>query len=323
MDAEDLLYLMPPGQFISGEALSALMGISRAAVWKKIEALRDAGFDIESGGRRGYRLNPGDGLHPALWQPRLETEALGRGTVLYQETLDSTNAQLRRLAAEGAPHGSLCLCEQQTAGRGRLGRSWHSPAGAGLWQSVLLRPALSPVQAQLLTLCAALAMTRAVTALTGLPVGVKWPNDLLLHGKKICGILLELSTEMDAIGHVIVGVGLNVHPRAVPEALRGQAAALGDEVTPPPRRDILLRYLAELEVLVEQVTAKGYPGIAAEYEASCLTLGRPVRVTGGTDMSGTAEAVDEDGALLVRTEDGALRRVLAGDVSVRGLMGYV
>lgn len=318
-----ILEMLSGGEFVSGEAISRELGVSRAAVWKKINALKEQGWQIESGGKRGYRLIGGDSLEPALWSGSLHTTTMGRGEIRYLPAVGSTNTELKMMALSGAPGGSLCLCETQTAGKGRLGRTWVSPAGAGLWQSVLLRPRLKPEHAPLITLCAAMAMARAVRETSGIDVGIKWPNDLVCGGKKLCGILLEISADPDAIEYVVVGVGLNVCKGAVPPELTQQAACIEDFAKPPLRRDILVHYLAALEDVITRLELQGFDGIRADYRAASCTLGRPVRVISSTEFIGVAEDIDESGALLVRTEDGELRRVLSGDVSVRGLMGYV
>ena len=318
-----VLEMLSGGGYVSGELMSRELGVSRAAVWKKITALRAQGWQIESGGKRGYRLVCEDRLEPELWTGSLTTRAIGRGEVRYQEAVGSTNAEVKQMALAGAPGGSLCLCETQTAGRGRLGRRWESPAGVGLWQSVLLRPALPPQNAPLVTLCAALAMARAVEETCLLDVRIKWPNDLIFQGKKLCGILLEVGGDLDAIEYIVVGVGLNVRSGAYPPELEGKAGAIGEFTTPPHRRDILVHYLAALEDMVGRLEQQGFHGIETEYRARSCTLGSRVQVSGSVSLTGTAEALDETGALLVRTDDGELHRVLSGDVSVRGVMGYV
>lgn len=160
----DILEMLAGGGFVSGEKISAELGISRAAVWKRVEALRAQGYAIESAGRRGYRLVPGDALDPSLWKGALTTRELGRGEVRYQAEVSSTNTVLKEMAVGGAPQGSLCLCDRQTAGRGRLGRQWISPAGQGLWCSTLLRPRLKPEDAPFITFCTAMALRRPSTA---------------------------------------------------------------------------------------------------------------------------------------------------------------
>lgn len=317
-----VLTLLEEGRFVSGEAISRTLGVSRAAVWKQIAALREEGWQIESGGKRGYRLLAGDRLDPTLWTGALTTKALGRGENRYLPEADSTNNVVKRMALAGAPGGSVCIAETQTAGKGRLGRAWCSPAGRGLWVSVLLRPQLPPERAPLLTLCAALAMAQAVRETAGLDVKIKWPNDLVYQGRKLCGILLEIGADPDAIEYVVVGTGLNVLDGAYPPELAERAAAVAEFTAPPLRRTILVHYLAALEALVDRLEREGFEGIAAAYQAGSCTLGSRVSVSGSVALTGVAEAIDDGGALLVRTEDGTLHRVLSGDVSVRGVMGY-
>lgn len=264
-----------------------------------------------------------DSLQPDVWQPLLTTSALGRGEIRYEYETDSTNLQLRGMAQAGAPHGSVCLCEMQTAGRGRLGRSWHSPAGCGLWCSVLLRPTLQPEDAPLITLCTALAMQRAIAASTGVETRIKWPNDLVHNGKKLCGVLLEVSCEVGKLHHVVVGTGVNVHAGAYPRELAHQATALCEAAEQPSRARLLAAYLRALEDVIRQLEQEGFSAILPAYEAVSCTLGQRVRVSGGMELTGCAEKLDDTGALLVRDDDGQLHRVLAGDVSVRGVMGYV
>lgn len=318
----DLPEILASGADVSGEAISAEWGVTRAAVWKRVKALQADGWPIESRGKRGYRLADNDRLEPCLWQPALRTLSVGRGEVRYAREMTSTNTVLKQMAAAGAPHGSVCLCERQTAGRGRLGREWISVPGAGLWQSVLLRPNLQPLYAPLLTYCAALAMSDALRETAGLETGIKWPNDLVAGGKKLCGILLECSMEPDRVECVVIGTGLNVLPEAVPEDLRHQAACVADFRTPPKRRDILVRYLEALEHWMRLLETEGFTPVRNTLASRCVTLGQVVRIQGVRNFVGVAEGIDAAGALLVRVENGRLQRVLAGDVSVRGVMGY-
>ena len=261
-------------------------------------------------------------LTPAAWTPLLTTRALGRAVSHYEHTLTSTNLVLKDMAKQGAPHGSLCLCEKQTAGRGRMDRQWSSPEGQGVWLSVLLRPKMPAENAPVITFCCALAMTEAVRSVTGLDAQIKWPNDLVLRGKKLCGILLELG--FDAQGYyVVAGTGLNIRAGAYPPELAHQATSIEEHGVLPNRGAIVAKYLAALEDALAAVEQHGFAGIAEDFRRTCITLGSQVNVIGTEDsFTGVAEDVDVTGALLVRTEDG-LRRVLAGDVSVRGVMGYV
>ena len=267
--------------------------------------------------------NHPDSLSPEGWLPLLTTRYMGRGEALVLEETTSTNTLLKEMARSGAPAGSLCLCETQTAGKGRLGRSWHSPAGQGLWLSVLLRPQFPPESAPLVTLCAALAMAQAVNEATGLEAQIKWPNDLVLCGKKLCGILLEVGFGAAGIDYIVVGTGLNVGQAAYPADLAHQATSIQDHIAPPPRRELLARYLAALESAVARLEQEGFAGIAEDYRRRSCTLGSVVKVSGSVEFTGVAETIDETGALLVWDQTGQLRRVLAGDVSVRGVMGYV
>ena len=261
-------------------------------------------------------------LSPATWIPLLTSRALGRAINHYEHTLTSTNLVLKDMARQGAPHGCTCLCEMQTAGRGRMDRSWSSPEGQGVWLSVLLRPKMNAESAPLITFCCAIAMAKAVRQCTGLDVQIKWPNDLVLHGKKLCGILLEMV--FDGQGYAVVaGTGLNVREEAYPPELAERATSIAEWADVPNRGAIIAAYLDALEEAVSALEDRGFAGIAEEFRRECITLGSQVHVL-GTDASftGVAEDIDETGALLVRVE-GELRRVLAGDVSVRGVMGYV
>jgi len=318
-----ILEILADGQYVSGESMSSELGISRTAVWKRIAQLKDEGWQIESGGKRGYRLVAGDSMDPTLWVNSLTTHTLGRGEVRYEQSVTSTNTVVKQMGIAGAPAGSLCIAEEQTAGKGRLGRKWESPAGAGLWQSVLLRPDLKPENAPLITLCAAMAVARAVKETTALDVRIKWPNDVIVDGRKLCGILLEMTSDPDTIESVIVGVGLNVKRGSYPDELKERAICLEECTTAPLRRVIYAHYLKALEDAVDALQKDGIDGILPAYRSLSCTIGSRVHVTGAVDLTGIAEDLDQTGALLVRTDDGELHRVLSGDVSVRGVMGYV
>ena len=263
-----------------------------------------------------------DSISPTLWQPLLTTRRLGRAINHYEYTLTSTNITAKELAKQGAPHGSICLCECQTGGKGRVGRVWSSPEGKGVWISVLLRPNLKPEQIPLITFCTAMAMSRAIRQTSGLDARIKWPNDLVYDGRKLCGILLEMVVTPQGMA-VIAGTGLNVHRGAYPDDLADRAIAMDEVCAAPSRSAIIAAYLSVLEEAVAQLEREGFAGIAEDYRAQSITLGSQVQVIGAATLTGFAEDIDETGALLVRTEDGILHRVLAGDVSVRGVMGYV
>lgn len=323
---DDLLNMLTDADYVSGEEISRRLGVTRAAVWKRMEALREQGFVIESAGKKGYHLvKPCDSLLPVFVKKGLLTKWAGQPPIIYSESMTSTNIVLKQAAESGAVHGTVALCEEQTAGRGRRGRNWVSPKGQGLWVSLLLRPMLLPGRAQLITFAAAIAMAEAVEKETGLDILIKWPNDLVLQGKKVCGILLELSGDVETIAYVVVGTGLNVGEKAYPPELSASAVSLQEVLGRKVERAPVLRsYLAAMEKHMDILSREGLPGILQAYERKSCTLQRAVRVSGGgEEFLGTAAGLDENGALLVKLEDGTIRHVLAGDVSVRGVMGYV
>ena len=265
-------------------------------------------------------------------QQGLTTRWAGRGGIVYAEEMPSTNAVLKELARQGAPHGSVAVCHHQTAGKGRIGRSWETPPGEALTFSVLLRPRLQPEQAQLCTLAAALAVVYTIReACPGLVPRIKWPNDVVIGQGKCCGILSEMGMRAGGVDYVVTGVGLNVNQTAFPAELSDRAVSLLGEVRKAgcagdtlSRTQLLCHFLGEMERLMDAVEAGGFAAIRADYEAASATIGQRVQVIAPAETyTGLAEAVDETGALLVRREDGTLVQVLCGDVSVRGLMGYV
>lgn len=307
----------------SGADLARELGISRAAIWARIEELRSLGYDIEASPHRGYvlRATP-EALHADDLLARLEeTRIIGRDIRVFQETA-STNDIADRLARDGVAEGIVVFAETQSNGRGRLGRRWESPKGQGLWLSVLLRPRLSPPAATQLTVLAAVACARAVERQTGLHPAIKWPNDLLFHGRKCGGILLELSAELDHIRHVVLGIGLdvNVAPADFPAGLRGVATSLRAELGCPVDRPALAAALIrELDLAYHQLDSGAFTTLADEWEARCTTLGQRVVIRmGARELVGTAESLDDDGALLIRTEHGRLERVVGGDVTLAG-----
>ncbi len=325
---DEILSMLARPQGASGEEICKRLGITRAAVWKRIEKLRAQGFDIRGAGRNGYRLvPPEDALHPVFWQDRLDARWAGRACE-YQLSVGSTNAEGKRLAAGGAPHGQLILADEQTAGRGRRGRAWASPPGAGLWLSLVLRPEVQAERLPSLALLLALAAAEACEAVeNGVEAKVKWPNDVVIGGRKVCGILLEMAADLDGAQWVVAGVGINTRQRAedFPPEFRHTATSLAMEAEQTPRRaDLLLAFLRALEARYDAWAQGGAAALRAEHARRSATLGRAVRVVSpAEEFVGMAEDIDETGALLVRrASDGELCRVLAADVSVRGVMGY-
>jgi len=305
-------------EFVSGEAISDKLGLSRAAVWKHVNALRGQGYRIDALPARGYRLvEIPDRLTPLELRPLLATHDLGQVLHCFEE-VGSTNDVAKQLAEEGAAHGEAVIAERQTAGRGRRGRAWDSPAGKNLYLSVVLRPDLPPQRAPELTLVASVALCDVVRQ-AGVEAGIKWPNDLLARGRKLAGILTELAAEPDTVQWVVLGMGVNLNVRAedFPDDLREQATSLAIERgQPAPRALFTAALLARLEEWLDRHAAEGFGPVREAWRERSATLGREVRVeVEGREVTGVAEDLDETGALLVRCGK-RLERVTSGDVQL-------
>jgi BirA family biotin operon repressor/biotin-[acetyl-CoA-carboxylase] ligase len=304
-------------EFTSGAALSDKLGLTRSAVWKHVETLRNLGYRIEAVPSRGYRLVAvPDRLTSLELSPLLNTHDLGR-TLHAFDTLASTNATAFELANEGALNGEVVIAEQQTAGRGRRGRTWVSPARKNLYFSAVLRPELPPQRAPELTLVAAVALAETVRE-AGADAFIKWPNDVQIGGKKVAGILTELSAEADRVHFVVLGVGVNLNagladfPPEVQELATSLKLARGTEV---PRALFTAALWTRLEHWLDVHAEDGFGPVREAWKALCSTIGAEVLVkTEKTELRGVAEDIDETGALMVRLPDGKLERVLAADV---------
>lgn len=302
---------------VSGEHLAARLGLSRTAIWKRVQRLKALGYEITGEPRQGYRLLAApDRLLPFEVLHGLATRRF-RGPVHSFLRLGSTNDLAKELGRRGAPEGTLVVAEAQDAGRGRLGRSWASPAGVGLYASLILRPPLPPVELPRLTLTVAVAAARALERTAGVSPGIKWPNDLLLHGRKLAGILTELETEAERLRYVVVGLGLNVNTPAFPSELADTATSLLLTTgRTHSRLAVLQAWLEELESLYELFLARGFPEILAQWQARTVTLGRPARVRqGDQEICGLAVGVDPEGALLLQTDGGEIVRVTSGELA--------
>jgi BirA family biotin operon repressor/biotin-[acetyl-CoA-carboxylase] ligase len=308
---------------LSGEALAAQLGRSRAAIWKQINRLKALGYAIEGSPRRGYRLlGVPDKLLPPEITQGLKTRYF-QGPIHHFETLPSTNDLAKELGSQGAPEGTLVVAESQTRGRGRLGREWESPPGVGLYASLLLRPELPPTELPQITLTTAVAVVRAVGRATGLALGIKWPNDLLVEGKKVGGILTEMETESDQIRYLVVGLGLNVNNREFPPPLNLTATSLALAAGATFHRPEILRaWLEEFEDLYELFLNRNFGRILEEWRQYNVTLGKKVTVRqGAREISGFALEVAGDGALLLRQRDGEVIRVTSGEIAPGPGMG--
>ena len=326
MKGEILKLLKETDGYVSGQELCRRFGVSRTAVWKVINQLKEEGYEIEAVRNRGYVLKgAGDVLSEAELLSCLKTEWAGGRTVYFDAT-DSTNVQAKRLAEAHAPHGTLVVSDRQDGGKGRRGRSWASPSGVGIWMSLILRPEIAPSSASMLTLAAALAVRKGILEETGLSPLIKWPNDLVLNGKKICGILTEMSTELMEIQYVITGIGINVNQKEFPPEIRDTATSLSLEAGRSFRRSSLIA--AILKAFEKDYTAFLKTGdlslLLEEYNACLVNRGKEVCIL---DPSGeyraVAEGIDESGSLLVTLPDGTRREIISGEVSVRGIYGYV
>ena len=315
-------------RYVSGEAMSRALGISRAAVWKAIEALRQEGYTIQSAPNRGYRLESGpDRVREGELSGPLAGCRVG-SHLLCLETVDSTNTEAKRQAMAGAPDGLVILSEEQTGGRGRRGRAFQSPKGKGLYLTALLRPKLEPEQVTDFTAWVAVAVCDGIEAACGVRPQIKWTNDLVLGGKKLCGILTELGLEGEShtLDYLITGIGINVNhaPEDFKEEVRPIATSLAQALGRPVRRTQLA---AEIIRALDQMYARFPQGKAEylkKYRAGCLTTGKPVQViTPSSREEAFAVEIDDDFRLVVEYPDGRRTALSAGEVSVRGMYGYV
>ncbi len=312
------LFSQTPDGFVSGELISAELGISRTAVWKHIRNLRQAGYRIEAIPSRGYQLlQSPDILMPEAIQAGLACRRIG-GQVRCFETTDSTNLQACRLGDEGAPEGLVVIADRQSSGKGRMGRHWESPGGVNLYASILLRPPIPPFEAPRLTFLSAVAVCRAINRCTGLQPTVKWPNDVLLNGAKVAGLLNEMSSETDRVHYVVLGIGVNLNMRQeqFPAELRYPATSLAlASGQPVSRLEFTRVLLRETDILYLRYLEEGSPPILAAWTELCDLVGKLVHADcNQLQIEGTMIGLAEDGALLVRTATGKIESVYAGDV---------
>ncbi len=328
---EMILRLLSDGDdYVSGQEICERLGVSRTAVWKTINKLKEDGYGIEAVPNRGYRITyRPDRISPAEITARMETKRLGRDVRCF-ESVDSTNRVAKQLGEEGAAEGTLVVADEQTAGKGRSGRRWVTPKGSTIAMSLLLRPKIAPERISMVTLVMGMAVALAVRECTGAEALIKWPNDVVLSGKKICGILTEMSaemnTEMAIVHYIVIGTGININLKEFPEEIRETATSLqielGREVE---RAAIIAAVMKHFERLYEQYISTADLSLLLDgYNALLVNRGRRVQVLDPAgSYTGQALAIDELGRLLVETEDGSVRKVFAGEVSVRGIYGYV
>ena len=307
------------GKFISGETLSYMLGISRAAISKHIAVLKESGYSVDASPKIGYRLTGTTQLVlPDEIRYGLETKILGQADIVHYTIVDSTNDRAKALAIQGASEGTIVVAEEQSAGRGRKGRSWLSANGDGICLSLILRPSMPPGEISQITLMTAVAIAETLLEISGADVNIKWPNDILVNGKKIAGILTEMSMEMDVIDYIIIGLGLNVNTekKLFGEEIKDLATSLyivtGIHFS---RSEIIRLFLTRFEKYYLRVQSDGFSSIIKRWKELSNIIGKYVTVDiSGRKISGTVDDIGEDGVMILKDEDDKKHRIISGDV---------
>lgn len=326
MKAEILSLLRERGSYVSGQELCEHFNVSRTAVWKAVNQLKKEGYCIQAVQNRGYLLVSEDEVFGQNeLESRMDTEWAGHPVSFY-ETINSTNLRAKLDADNGAPEGALVVADMQTAGRGRRGRTWSSPAGLNVYFTLILKPRYVPDKASMVTLVMALAVAEGIRETCGVEAGIKWPNDIVVNGKKICGILTEMSVEKDFIHHVVIGVGINVGLQEFAPELADTATSLQAECgRKVPKAALVANIMKAFEKYYESFREKtDLSDLVDSYNKMLVNRGKTVRVLDPKgEYSGVAEGINELGELLVELPDGHVENVYAGEVSVRGVYGYI
>ena len=326
MKEEILRLLRSADGYISGQELCNRFGVSRTAVWKAINQLKEAGYEIEAQQNKGYRLMAApDLMTEAEIKSLMHTEWVAK-EVLYFDTIDSTNTKAQELAEKGYPSGTLVVADKQESGKGRRGRSWVSPSGTGIFMTLMIKPDINPNNASMLTLVAALAVAKAITSVIGEEALIKWPNDIVVNGKKVCGILTEMNAQFDYINHIVVGIGINVHNESFPEEISQMASSLMIEAG--GKRFHRAQIIAETMSYFEQyydtfLKTQDLSALVREYDELLVNRNKSVRVLDPKEpFDGKAMGITPKGELIVDTWE-SRKLVSSGEVSVRGIYGYV
>ena len=326
MKSEILRLLKESDTYISGQQLCEQFQVSRTAIWKVIDQLKKEGYEIEAVRNRGYRLlESPDIMSEAEIRSLMDTEWAGKNIVYFDE-IDSTNNRAKEAGDNGAAHGTLFVADMQVAGKGRRGRVWKSPSGSSIYMTILLYPDISPVKAPQLTLLMAIAVAEGIQEVTGLETKIKWPNDIVVNGRKICGILTEMSTEIDYINHVVIGVGINVNQDTFPDDIKATASSLKLELGKSVKRSELIAAVMKsfekcYEIFIE---TEDLSGLQELYNSMLVNRDQEVKVLEpGNEYKAHAIGINQTGELIVRTPDGKEKEIYAGEVSVRGVYGYV
>lgn len=326
MKEEILRLLRSADGYISGQELCNRFGVSRTAVWKAINQLKEAGYEIEAQQNKGYRLmSAPDLMTEAEIKSLMHTEWVAK-EVLYFDTIDSTNTKAQELAEKGYPSGTLVVADKQESGKGRRGRSWVSPSGTGIFMTLMIKPDINPNNASMLTLVAALAVAKAITSVTGEEALIKWPNDIVVNSKKVCGILTEMNAQFDYINHIVVGIGINVHNESFPEEISQMASSLMIEAG--GKRFHRAQIIADTMSYFEQyydtfLKTQDLSALVREYDELLVNMNKAVRVLDPKEpFDGKAMGITPKGELIVDTWE-SRKLVSSGEVSVRGIYGYV
>ena len=326
MKEEILRLLRSADGYISGQELCNRFGVSRTAVWKAINQLKEAGYEIEAQQNKGYRLMAApDLMTEAEIKSLMHTEWVAK-EVLYFDTIDSTNTKAQELAEKGYPSGTLVVADKQESGKGRRGRSWVSPSGTGIFMTLMIKPDINPNNASMLTLVAALAVAKAITSVTGEEALIKCPNDIVVNSKKVCGILTEMNAQFDYINHIVVGIGINVHNESFPEEISQMASSLMIEAG--GKRFHRAQIIAETMSYFEQyydtfLKTQDLSALVREYDELLVNMNKAVRVLDPKEpFDGKAMGITPKGELIVDTWE-SRKLVSSGEVSVRGIYGYV
>ncbi|SDH41829.1 biotin--[acetyl-CoA-carboxylase] ligase [Alteribacillus bidgolensis] len=313
------LLMRTSNTFVSGQEISENLGISRTAVWKHIEELRKNGYELEAVPRKGYRLThtPNHATADEI-EAILSTENIGKN-IIYKKEVTSTQALAHDMARNDASEGTLVVADYQQKGKGRLGREWHSPPGTGLWFSLILRPDIPPQKAPQLTLLTAVAVTEGINKAAGIEAQIKWPNDILIDGKKTAGILTEMQSEPDRVQAVIVGIGININqqPEHFPELLLSKATSLSiaKENKIFSRAKVIAAILERYEDWYYQYLIDGFEQVRKRWEELAVTIGKEITATTVTKtVEGLAQGITEDGVLLLKKKDGQIEHIYSADI---------
>ena len=326
MKEEILKMLRETDGYISGQELCNKFGVSRTAIWKVMKQLKEAGYNIEAQQNKGYHIVSAPDVMDAaelksIWKPKwVGCE------ILYFDSIDSTNTKAQELAEKGYPSGTLVVADKQVAGKGRRGRNWESPSGCGIFMTLMLKPDINPNNASMLTLVSALAVAKALADITGKDAKIKWPNDIVIDGRKVCGILTEMSAQFDYINNIVIGIGINVNNSSFPEEISATASSLrllsgGKKYRRAEIIEKIMEYFEKYYSIF--LETEDLSALVDEYDAMLVNMKKQVKVLDPKEpFEGKAMGITKTGELIVDTWE-SRKLVSSGEVSVRGIYGYV